>query len=396
MASTSDLQGRSDSDINAAERGDAGVPRDTEQAETTPTLSGGQTHAVPQGTNAMAITPRSRWQKAFVAIKASNTFFEQLDEWKREDPLLGYPSFAAFLGDDERWMMFRRFSSVQARLILEKQDDMRILEEKLHEMDADDLAKESSDGDKPRRRLFRRYRADKEEAEARENLLRELENKYLEYERLLSAAHRLNTLPRPATYEWKSVVNYVREAKPVIEKESDYIHNQRDLVSVRGASEHAHLGALIERFFNQVKNWKSRKPEEQKSRSAAPGSAAGKKKLPKVKTERKEMDGGSPEKQRFSMREWMKGNSTAEKYARAFIGMMMLIPMPIFFVVPIYALNRIGNNIGKSIGVLLAFGLTFTVVLLTATPARHHEVLGGTATYLAVLVVFFGSLGKGG
>ena len=60
----------------------------------------------------------------------------------------------------------------------------------------------------------------------------------------------------------------------------------------------------------------------------------------------------------------------------------MLFIAPVFFVVPIYTLTKIGNNIGKSIEVLIAFPPTFAVVLLAATPAKPHEVLGSTATYV--------------
>ena len=250
-------------------------------------------------------------------------------------------------------------------------------------MDTDDLAKEPREPNRPRRRLFTRHRTNKEEAEARRKLLQELEDNYLEYERLLSAAHRLNTLPRPAKYEWKSVVAYVRKAKPIIERESDYIHGRTDLVSLRGATEHAHLGAMIERFFNHIQNWTNPKQDEQKDLNMVSDPAANSQKHPSVKAEtKKEVEVASEQGKKFSMREWLKGNSAAEKYARALIGMMMLLLVPLFFVVPIYALTKIGNNIGKSIGVLIAFALTFTVVLLTATPARHHEVLGGTATYV--------------
>lgn len=264
----------------------------------------------------------------------------------------GYPSFAEFLGSDERWMMFRRNSSVQARLILEKQDDMRTLEEELLEMDIDDLAKEPREPNNSRRRLFTRHRTNEEEAKARRELLKKLENSYLEYERLLSAAYRLNTLPRPAAFEWKSVLEYVRSAKPIVKRESDYIHARGDLISLRGTTEHAYLGGLIEQFFNQIRDWTT----------------------------------VLEQRQRFSMRTWLKGNYVAkgagEKFARAFIGVMVLLLVPVFFTVPIYALTKIGDDIGKSIGALVAFALTFAAVLLTATPARQHEVLGGTAAYV--------------
>jgi hypothetical protein len=47
----------------------------------------------------------------------------------------GYPRLAAFLDSDESFMMYRRFGYVQSRLLLEQQDELRILEEELGEMD---------------------------------------------------------------------------------------------------------------------------------------------------------------------------------------------------------------------------------------------------------------------
>lgn len=50
----------------------------------------------------------------------------------------GYPRLAAFLDSDESFSIYRRFGYAQARLLLEKQDEMRLLEEGLIEMDKED------------------------------------------------------------------------------------------------------------------------------------------------------------------------------------------------------------------------------------------------------------------
>jgi len=47
----------------------------------------------------------------------------------------GYPNLAAFLDSDENFMVYRRFGYVQARLLLEKQDELRRLEQKLDSYD---------------------------------------------------------------------------------------------------------------------------------------------------------------------------------------------------------------------------------------------------------------------
>ena len=47
----------------------------------------------------------------------------------------GYPRVAALLGNREQFRIFRRFATVRMRLILNKQDDISMLEAQLHEID---------------------------------------------------------------------------------------------------------------------------------------------------------------------------------------------------------------------------------------------------------------------
>ena len=62
---------------------------------------------------------------------------------------------------------------------------------------------------------------------------------------------------RPATYEWRNVVQFITDTKPVIARESEYIDKkykqQKDLVSLRAKSVHASLGALIETCLNHLR-----------------------------------------------------------------------------------------------------------------------------------------------
>lgn len=76
-------------------------------------------------------------------------------------------------------MIFRRFSQLQARLILEKQDELREMEEELADLDYADQEKEPRDSKKGR--LNRRHRSDPAEAKARQELFQRIEKKYIEY-----------------------------------------------------------------------------------------------------------------------------------------------------------------------------------------------------------------------
>ena len=112
----------------------------------------------------------------------------------------GYPRLAAFLDSDDGFTIFRRFGYVQARLLLEKQDDMRRLENEMLEMDKKDHGTKSQ-------RLTTR------DEEPKRDLLQRLETKYHEYGNSSPASLRLSdplmsntTNSSPSLYGSKSHV----------------------------------------------------------------------------------------------------------------------------------------------------------------------------------------------
>jgi hypothetical protein len=50
----------------------------------------------------------------------------------------GYPKLARFLDSDDNFMVYRRFGFLQARLLLETQDKLRVLEGRLDRLDESD------------------------------------------------------------------------------------------------------------------------------------------------------------------------------------------------------------------------------------------------------------------
>ena len=85
----------------------------------------------------------------------------------------GYPNLAAFQDSDESFMIYRRFGYLQARVLLAKQDELRVLEEELDALDAEDVF-EYPDA------LFERLSSEGHSADRRQ-LLSQIERKYLEY-----------------------------------------------------------------------------------------------------------------------------------------------------------------------------------------------------------------------
>lgn len=86
----------------------------------------------------------------------------------------GYPSVATFLDSDENFMLYRRFGYLQARLLLDKQDDLRRLEAKLDKLD-----KEVSEGDRSVNLSTRDLKP--EDVKIRGTLMDEIERRFCEY-----------------------------------------------------------------------------------------------------------------------------------------------------------------------------------------------------------------------
>lgn len=84
----------------------------------------------------------------------------------------GYPKLAAFLDSDENFMVYRRFSYLQARLLLEKQNELQKLELELEAMD-----EEAVDGEGNETALMTRSQYPPERLE----LMAHIERKWLEH-----------------------------------------------------------------------------------------------------------------------------------------------------------------------------------------------------------------------
>ncbi|OCK77315.1 hypothetical protein K432DRAFT_304509, partial [Lepidopterella palustris CBS 459.81] len=264
----------------------------------------------------------------------------------------GYPSLATFLDSDENFMIYRRFGYLQARLLLDKQDEMRKLEKKLEEMDSEDFENKS-------KRLITRD-LKKRDAEPRQELFKAIEEKFCEYSNILTAAQTLMAFNRPAASDYKSVANYVRNKEPVVEEERQWIYLKEDMITLRAGREHALLDDGIERLF-RLFHCRAIKETQMKSHGE----------------------------------EVYYTRSRIDFLVNGIITVMILV----LLVVPVYILYHLINDVDTSrayaicIGVLLVFTLAFSAVLSLFTRAKRHEILAAAAAYCAVLVVFLGNVG---
>jgi hypothetical protein len=170
----------------------------------------------------------------------------------------GYPNLAAFLDSDESFTLYRRFGYLQARLLLDKQDEMRKLEEKLDEMDKEDEENVS-------KRLITRDLKE-QDAGPRRELFKAIEERFCEYgtsehsfslqyyliieiAHILTTAQTLMAFNRPAASDYQSVANYIYNREPVVEDERTWIYCKEDMITLRAGREHAWLDTGIERLL---------------------------------------------------------------------------------------------------------------------------------------------------
>lgn len=157
----------------------------------------------------------------------------------------GYPYLATFLDSDENFMIYRRFGFIHARLLLQKQDELRIMEEELDQMDKDDLSKNAK---ALQCRLEDVQRRD-QKSETRQALLARMETAVLRYDELLLNAQQLAAANRPPERDYNSVASFIRHKKPLLQGDDDFIYNKEDLITLRPGRESAWLDATVEKLL---------------------------------------------------------------------------------------------------------------------------------------------------
>ncbi|KAF2432801.1 hypothetical protein EJ08DRAFT_630152 [Tothia fuscella] len=157
----------------------------------------------------------------------------------------GYPNVAAFLDSDENFMVYRRFGYIQSRLLLNKQDELRELEESLDLYDQRQFRTQPLD-------VMTRSDLAGTDAKDRQQLFEKLEHRFCSYANLISSAQQLVALNRPAKSDFMSVYNYMNKNQPLKEEEQEWIKCREDLVTLRPGREHAWLDASLEHLLKYL------------------------------------------------------------------------------------------------------------------------------------------------
>jgi len=273
----------------------------------------------------------------------------------------GYPRLAALLDSDEKFMLYRRFGFLQARILLNKQDELRELEKDLDRLDKVDEGKDPS--------LLKSREKDDAANGRRKKLLYDIEEKFKEYVQLLTAARDIASLNRPPTRDYLSVKSYFDEEAPLCNVES-YIYCKEDIITLKPGRETAWLDAFIEAVLQKLSSTFIRylfcSPElYQKTDPRVTGI---------MLYSRRRID------------------IVASLVITAMV--LALLIVPVYLLWHLTRAMQSGTATAIVIGVLLVFTLVFSGTLSLLTRARRHEILASAAAYCAVLVVFIGNVGQ--
>ncbi|KAH7073368.1 hypothetical protein FB567DRAFT_454189 [Paraphoma chrysanthemicola] len=278
----------------------------------------------------------------------------------------GYPRLAAFNASEQNFMLYRGFSCVHARLLLNLQACIQTLETELDSMDRihdsfeeGKLRLASWDND------ITACKQEKLEGErTRDDILEDLRVKVCQYDELLVKARELVSFQRPTTRDYRSVRGWFNNIAPLVDEEQEYILWKEDIVTLRHGREWASFDGLVESLLHKldcrVIRWLFCTDDQ------------------KRKTSDKRVYYFSP----------TRVSKLVNLVITSVIFLLLAAP-----VLTMYHLSTLKTTecMFAAIGVLMVFTLLFAAALSLLTKARRHELFAASAAYCAVLVVFIGS-----
>lgn len=266
-------------------------------------------------------------------------------------------------------MVYKRFGIVFSRLLLNKQDEIRHMENDLRAMDQADNV-----NDRRNYLMSRKEDVDRDpqsitntSSGTRPELLRSLEKTLLEYSELILKASQLQALEKPSSKDYRSVLRYMEMGGgQLFEEEQAWIYEKEDLVTLRPGREHAWLDGILERLLRlfrgiRIVRWIFCTAETN------------------ARTD-------NPKIHYYDRRRISK---CVTMVITSFILFLLMVPIWLLYHASVH--NHITRTT-DTIVLILAFTLVFSAVLSAFTKAKRHEIVAASAGYCAVLVVFLGNI----
>ncbi|KAH5407240.1 hypothetical protein HBI88_144920 [Parastagonospora nodorum] len=303
-------------------------------------------------------------EEKIMKTEIQDCIVEQLSDYPT-----GYPQQAAFQSDLS-FSVYRGFGYLHARILLQLQDELRVLETDLRDMD------ELDDNGTNKRVLSSRM---KDETRARKAgklmsdraiLLETIHDKLAKYDDFLLKTREINALEKPSDRDYISMRTWFCNMKPFsYQPEEEFIKRKRDLVTLRPNTEWGHFDEWIEEGIERLPTRIGR------------GLFSGKQ--------------SRPGDRNLGVYHYLP--STITKTTT----MVMTLIVLVLLIIPIITLYQV-TSAGKStatieaMGILVAFIFLFSVTMGLLTGAKRQELFAASAAHAAVLVVFLGNLGNVG
>ena len=164
----------------------------------------------------------------------------------------GFPRLAAFQSSESNFSLYRSFTYLHSRVLLDLQDDIAGLERELDEIDWDDF---DEDPNRLRSRDFDKA-SDENDGRNRKVILKEIRAKLVEYDELLIKARELDGFQKPSDRNYRSVRRFHHNHKPLMDTETESIRSKEDTVSLRNSGrEGGSFDGGIEKVIFRVDEW---------------------------------------------------------------------------------------------------------------------------------------------
>ena len=315
---------------------------------------------------------------------------------KLENTPNGFPRLAAFQSSEANFSLYRSFSYLHSRVLLDLQDELRTLEAELDEKDWDDF---DEDPDRLRSRdLDVSKSKDEGDTRTRRVILAEIAEKMTTYDNILINTHTLESFQRPSNRNYRSVRRYHHNHAPLMDAEMDSIRAKEDIVSIRSGREWANFDGNVESALGGV--------------DSVLQKVLGTKEPPLQNYFR------TPELRSKTTNQYIQFYSSSR--IDKLINVLITFVIFILLVIPVITMYHLtstpdsssspsgnGNSTagaqGKSsgaasskdtfnaVGVLIVFTLLFSAAMSLLTKAARHELFAASAAYCAILVVFIGN-----
>ncbi|RYN59892.1 hypothetical protein AA0118_g461 [Alternaria tenuissima] len=297
--------------------------------------------------------PRPKLSRAQIDKEINTTKTIPLQEYPK-----GYPLQAAFQSSESSWSIYRGFSYLHARVILDLQDELRCLEEDLEEID---LENEGENRLRSRKDDLK-YAKEKGVVSPRACILDNIRSKLISYDEVLLKARELNAFQRPSKRDYRSFRTWFWNKKPLsYELEEQFIKRKEDLVSLRHGREWSGFDGFIESCIQRVHC----------------------RIVQRIFATKELREKTNDEHVHYY------SQSRIEKLVGLFITLIIFILL-VLPVVAMYKLTSVGdrNSTFDAVGLLVVFTLLFSAAMSLLTKAKRHELFAASAAYCAVLVVF--------